>query len=449
MKIQKALIFVWLVGLLLSACAQASLEPTSTTTGVVTSPAITQTAVTGQAGQTAVDASLASLSELLHINASQIKISAVEPVEWPNACLGNQKADEMCADVIMPGYRITLEAGGESYEFHTNLDGSQIRMVEAALPDGMSATSLPPAVKAARQSLIQQQRVLPEVVRVIRSEPVQWRDGCLGVERPGMMCTQVITPGYRVILEADGKQYEYHTNESGSTVISAGTPQDAAQEPKTFENIVIWQQTENNLCSQAEIGMQDVASGTCNGPLKQSTLGPDHTEELSYLVNTYRSFTQDTLAGTVDFTGKGHKEPTTAEMRSVAEWARTVSMEAQGGQSSANLGIAFTWHREGGFAGFCDDLTVGRAGWAAPTTCKIGQLREASKYRLTAGELEKMYTWLDLLASFDFEHKDAAVADAMLVRVSFKGMGRQEAVLTLREEVASYGSQLFANAVNK
>ena len=50
------------------------------------------------------------------------------------------------------------------------------------------------------------------------SKQVDWPDGCLGVQTPGVMCTMVITPGYRVILEADGKQYEYHTNASGDVV---------------------------------------------------------------------------------------------------------------------------------------------------------------------------------------------------------------------------------------
>ena len=32
------------------------------------------------------------------------------------------------------------------------------------------------------------------------------------------MCTQVITPGYRVILEANGREVEYHTDEAGTVI---------------------------------------------------------------------------------------------------------------------------------------------------------------------------------------------------------------------------------------
>lgn len=449
MKILKATLIILLVGLSLAACAQASLEPVSPTVNAVTPPVLTQTAASDQAGKTAVDASLALLIKLLNINVDQVKISAVEAVDWSNACLGVQKPGEMCAEVITPGFRITLETGDKSYEFHTNQDGSQIRMVDAPSPNSMPTASLPPAAKAAQQALAQQLGVMPDTVTVIRSEPVQWRDGCLGVNGPGRMCTQAITPGYLVILEVNGKQYEYHTNESGSSVIPAGVPQDSAQGPKALQNVIVWEQTEDNSCSHAEIGLQQVATGPCNGSMIKAVLEADRAEELRYFFNTYEPFTQDTPAGTVEFKGEGQKEPTSAEMRSVSEWARLVVMEAQGERSGADWRLVFTWHREGGFAGFCDDLAVDRAGWAAPTTCKVGQARAISRYRLTPGELEKFYTWLDLLASFDYEYKDAATADAMLVRVSFKGEGQQQATSLQEEEVASFGGQLYANAANK
>jgi hypothetical protein len=46
-------------------------------------------------------------------------------------------------------------------------------------------------------------------------EQVSWPDACLGAARPGEVCAQVITPGYRVILEQDGQRIEYHTSRAG------------------------------------------------------------------------------------------------------------------------------------------------------------------------------------------------------------------------------------------
>ena len=58
----------------------------------------------------------------------------------------------------------------------------------------------------------------PSTIVVVSEEQVDWPDACMGIETPGVMCAQVITPGYKIVLEANGKQYEYHTNESGSVV---------------------------------------------------------------------------------------------------------------------------------------------------------------------------------------------------------------------------------------
>lgn len=55
----------------------------------------------------------------------------VEAVDWPDACLGAARADEVCAQVVTPGYRIIIEtAGGERIEFHASRMGA-LRRVES------------------------------------------------------------------------------------------------------------------------------------------------------------------------------------------------------------------------------------------------------------------------------------------------------------------------------
>jgi hypothetical protein len=52
---------------------------------------------------------------------------------------------------------------------------------------------------------------------------VDWPDACLGAGDSDESCAQVITPGYRVILERNGILIEYHTN-LVSTVRPAPAP---------------------------------------------------------------------------------------------------------------------------------------------------------------------------------------------------------------------------------
>ena len=48
-------------------------------------------------------------------------------------------------------------------------------------------------------------------------EETQFDDASLGVPEPGVTYAAVVTPGYIIMLEADGKMYEYHA--SGEKVI--------------------------------------------------------------------------------------------------------------------------------------------------------------------------------------------------------------------------------------
>lgn len=52
-------------------------------------------------------------------------------------------------------------------------------------------------------------------ITVASSEAITWNDGSLGCPKPGEFYTQALVPGYRVILEASGKQYDYHASERG------------------------------------------------------------------------------------------------------------------------------------------------------------------------------------------------------------------------------------------
>lgn len=64
------------------------------------------------------------LASKLGISADQITIINVEPVEWPDSCLGLSKPGVMCAMMITPGYRVILRANNSDYEYHTSKKSS-------------------------------------------------------------------------------------------------------------------------------------------------------------------------------------------------------------------------------------------------------------------------------------------------------------------------------------
>jgi hypothetical protein len=97
------------------------------------------------------------------------------------------------------------------------------RVPQAVEPlDDPAGTSveLPPQLRA---------RVLADAARrggvserevVVRSaQAVQFPDGSLGCPQPGMMYTQMVVPGYRVVVEAGGKTFDYRSTRDGEPAI--------------------------------------------------------------------------------------------------------------------------------------------------------------------------------------------------------------------------------------
>ena len=68
------------------------------------------------------------------------------------------------------------------------------------------------AVNVARQQLASELGCPPEAITLISADATEWNDSALGCPKPDMMYLQVITPGYRVILEYNGQQYVLHTD---------------------------------------------------------------------------------------------------------------------------------------------------------------------------------------------------------------------------------------------
>lgn len=52
-----------------------------------------------------------------------------------------------------------------------------------------------------------------EDIKVLSEESVTWRDGSLGCPKPDMMYTQALVEGMRIILQAKGKDYAYHSGQ--------------------------------------------------------------------------------------------------------------------------------------------------------------------------------------------------------------------------------------------
>jgi hypothetical protein len=65
-------------------------------------------------------------------------------------------------------------------------------------------------IDAARADLAERTGVDPAGIVVVGGGLVDWNDSSLGCPEPGMSYLQTITPGYRLVLAADGERHHYH-----------------------------------------------------------------------------------------------------------------------------------------------------------------------------------------------------------------------------------------------
>ncbi len=304
----------------------------------------------------------------------------------------------------------------------------------ASLP---SPTPWPP-LEGVRQTLAKQLKIAPETITFVSADPAEWSDACLGAAQPDEVCAQVITPGYKVVLEADGVRYEFHTDETGAAI--RGPIQPAAASGESLE----WRGLTAEGCTQARFSADIVTFGPCDGYPKSHPLGDigNRANQLYAFVQTYRSFSASTPAGETILSGKGPFLASPADQRMIAEWAARVTAEAEGEQGLAMWGLG--WHREGGIAGLCDDLTIDATGYVELAPCKYESPQEVNVRTLTADELTQFYGWLDTLAPFAFMQQNPATADALTVRYIFAGRGAREATDADKQALAEFSREVLA-----
>jgi len=108
----------------------------------------------------------------------------------------------------------------------TPLPADMTPMVPAQPPQGESTPVTPvipsPAsgseslIEKAKMDLAQRLAVSATEINLVEAQSVTWPDSSLGCPQEGMMYTQVLTPGFLILLEHDSNIYEYHAGSRDS-----------------------------------------------------------------------------------------------------------------------------------------------------------------------------------------------------------------------------------------
>lgn len=79
-------------------------------------------------------------------------------------------------------------------------------------PTLIEQKTLQDLIAEARADLAERLSILQSEITIKETQSVTWNDSSLGCPEPGMMYLQVLTPGYKILLEAEGEVYNYHTS---------------------------------------------------------------------------------------------------------------------------------------------------------------------------------------------------------------------------------------------
>jgi hypothetical protein len=140
---------------------------------------------------------------------------------WANGCGGEPTSillydEPTTAQPQGDESRVVRETGGAETDVPTVApQREEATMTPVPTP---AATEVEPlagaeqAIRLAREDLARRLGLAPKAIRLVSVEAVEWSDASLGCPQPGMMYAQVITPGFRVALEAKRQKYQYHTD---------------------------------------------------------------------------------------------------------------------------------------------------------------------------------------------------------------------------------------------
>ncbi len=274
---------------------------------------------------------------------------------------------------------------------------------------------LTPAQRAAMNALMEQLSLFADKIKLVSTEAVTWPNGCLGIVRMGVMCTQNEVPGFKIVLEANGQKYEFHTNQDGSIVMLAEGAQDSA----AVEEVVIKQLAANlglqesdiSVVSSTTIEFNDACMGVAmEGVMCAQMVTPGHIIVLE--------------ANSVQY-----------EYHTSADGSRVQPAT-----------LAMVWKREGGIAGFCDTMTVFRSGEVYTTQCKPqAEGRMGTFANLLSSDQQKQF--MDWMAQLGEEKLDASdpkgVADRMVVTLDLFGTGNKQITKSNQQELFEFAQNLY------
>ena len=154
-----------------------------------------------------------TLSRTLAVGEGDLQLEEAVAVDWPDASLGCPQAGMAYAQMITPGYKVTLRAGDASHEVHVAGAKAVICSKGAGRKEPpLLAGAVAKVFLLARQDLAARLKVPEKDVEAVFVRPTTWPDTSLGCPQPGESYEPAPTKGFLIELRHAAKAYRYHAD---------------------------------------------------------------------------------------------------------------------------------------------------------------------------------------------------------------------------------------------
>jgi hypothetical protein len=111
------------------ASADQGLSPDGENSSAIATPPSSLNSLVSQSPmlpQAIADKIIADLAQRTGEPASGFEVQSSENKTWPDSCLGLAQEGQMCAQVMTPGWRVTVQSGQKNWVYRTNQNGRTI-----------------------------------------------------------------------------------------------------------------------------------------------------------------------------------------------------------------------------------------------------------------------------------------------------------------------------------
>lgn len=356
--------------------------------------------------QATVDALRTQVAAQLQVAPADVTVVAAEAVDWPDACLGAGSPQEGCAQVVTPGYRITLAVNGAEYVYHTDRGPYWLRLVQGppvdvGAPiitgtvtadnggcqdvvvgsDGVAFGYCGLALFSGKYVSSARQATLAEFAARYAPFEAQTEVGLIRFAGSG---AQVATSAEQARL---AQWVQLLVMEAASGTPMGGLAYHGPAEPGSDDA---------SQCATLTMSGGEATVFDCAGNVTTVKLNGGVLSRWLEIQDRFAPFVVETPTERLDFTGMG-AETSAAWQQALLAWARIQYAELSTGKVSAAGNTVLAWQ-----LGPVDDaatackmlivLAWGEA-YAETRTCDGGEVQTSTKGWLENTELEQLYAW--------------------------------------------------------